>query len=109
MQSKIEQQVMGSVGAIYTARQLTSKIALEFYALVVGALVLWRLVWVHKVLTNLGLEEHGGIGAVWNYITVALEHAHLGVLLALVVCAVAAALLIKDALRSLATPRLLMR
>src|SRR5665213_2035909 len=100
MQSKIEQQVMGSVGAIYIARRLTSRVALEFYALVLGALVLWRLVWVHRILSNFFTEERFGFGATANYIFVALEHAHTAALLALGVCLIAALLLVRDALRS---------
>jgi len=103
MQSKIERQVMASVGVIYTARRLTGRVALDFYALVIAALALWKLVWVHKVLSNLAIEAHAGMPAVWNYMVVALEHAHTGVLLLLAVAICALVALCVDMARSAPT------
>lgn len=54
MQSKIEQQVMASVGAVYTARRLVSASALKLYVCVAALYGLGQLVWVSRVFENLG-------------------------------------------------------
>lgn len=59
MQSKIETQVMASVGTIYTARQLVSATALKLYVCAAATYGLVQLVWVHRVFENwakVGLE-----------------------------------------------------
>jgi hypothetical protein len=102
--SKIEQQVMASVGVIYTARMLTNATALKVYALVLSVWGIGRLVWVSKVLSNFWAVEKNGIGSVSNYLLYAVEHTHLTVQLALLVAAVAFVGLVVDAARSLSTP-----
>jgi hypothetical protein len=104
MQSRIEQQVMASVGVVYTARKLTSRIALEFYALAAAGVALWQVTWVHKVIANFANVERGGLGSMEQYISYAFLHTHLVTQAALVVAAVAAVLLIADALRALSRP-----
>ena len=59
MQSKIEQQVMASVGVIYATRQLVSTTALKLYICVLSLYGIGRLVWVSHVFenwTNVGLQ-----------------------------------------------------
>ncbi|MBX4192318.1 hypothetical protein KW798_02410, partial [Candidatus Parcubacteria bacterium] len=58
MTSKIEQQVMASVAAIYTVRQLFSRTALKLYVCAASLWGLGQLVWVSKVFENL---SHAGI------------------------------------------------
>ena|SRR6185437_5962240 len=105
MQSRIEEQVMASVGVVYTARLLFSRVALECYALAAAAVVLWQLTWVHKVFANLATVGHEGAGAVGQYLSYAFLHTHLATQLALIVALAASIALVIDAARSFATPR----
>lgn len=104
MQSRIEQRVMASVGVVYAARQLKSRIALESYALVAAGLALWQLTWVHHVVANFFAVERGGLGAILRYLVVAVEHTHALTQLTLLVAAVAGVALVVDAIRTLARP-----
>lgn len=106
MTSKIEQQVMAGVGAIYVARTLTNTTALKIYALILSVWMFGRLVWVSKVFNNFFAVEKNGFGAISNYLLYAVLHTHLAVQLTLLVAAVAFIGLVIDAVRSLATPRL---
>jgi hypothetical protein len=94
--SKIEQKVMASVGTIYTARILTGTMALEIYALVLSIWAIGRLAWVAKVFANFALVEKAGFASTANFVVSALEHAHLGVQIALVVAAAACIALVRD-------------
>jgi hypothetical protein len=105
MSTKIEQQVMASVGVIYTARTLTNVTALKVYALILSVWGIGRLVWVSKVLDNFFAVEKYGLGAISNYLLYAVEHTHLAVQLALFVAAVASVGLIIDAARSFSASR----
>ena len=98
MQSKIEQQVMASVGTIYLGRKLISSTALKFYALVVAAYALVQFTWVHKVFAN---WAHVGLAGSWQFVSYAVLHTHLPVQIALVVVAVAGISLVRDMARSL--------
>ncbi len=100
MQSKIEQQVMASVGVIYTARKLMSRTAIELYMLAVSAIALWQLVWVHKVLDNFFAVEKHGLGSTLTYLATAVGHTNLAVQFALIVAVVAFASLVTDFVRS---------
>ncbi|HEY5382947.1 MAG TPA: hypothetical protein VIJ88_00070 [Candidatus Paceibacterota bacterium] len=99
--SKIEQQVMASVGVVYTMRKLTELTALKIYALILSIWAIGRLVWVSKVFDNFFMVEKSGIGAISNYLLYAVEHTHLAVQLTLFVAALAAVSLLVDAVRSL--------
>jgi hypothetical protein len=100
--SNIERQVMASVGVMYAARTLTGSTALKLYVLILSIWAVGRLVWVSKVFTNFfGIENHG-LGAIINFAVIALEHAHTGVLVALLVALAAFISLVIDTLRSFA-------
>ena len=103
MISKIEQQVMASVGVVYTARRLVSASAFKLYATVASALALWQLVWVHRVFENWSqVGVQGSAQFVWS----AILHAHLPVQLALLVAIFAGVSLVRDLMRPSYTPRL---
>jgi aspartate/tyrosine/aromatic aminotransferase len=102
--SPIERQVMASVGAVYFARTLTGTTALKVYAFILSMWVVGRLVWVSKVFANFVMVEKGGLSAMSNFVLYAVEHAHLGVQLALLVAAVAFVSLVVEAARKLSEP-----
>lgn len=100
MTSKIEQQVMAGVGAIYIARTLTNTTALKIYALILSIWMFGRLVWVTRVLQNFFAVEKGGLGSIYSYLLYAVEHTHLAVQITLAVALVAFVGLLVDAARS---------
>lgn len=102
MQSKIEQQVMASVGTIYTTRRLTSASALKLYVCVASLWGLGQLVWVARVFENL---SRVGVEGAAQFALSAVTHAHLPVLLVLAVLAVTGASLLRDLLRLTTAPR----
>lgn len=105
MQSKIEQQVMASVGAIYATRVLASATALKIYVLAGSAWALGALVWVARVQENLSVAFHGGVGPTFGYLLSAVTSTELAVQTVLVVAVFALGSLAVDAARSLGTPR----
>jgi len=96
---------MGNVGAVYIGRALTGTRALAVYALILSVWAIGRFAWVAKVFDNFAMVERAGMGASTKFVVYALEHAHLGVQIALLVAAVAFVALIADAVRSLAAPQ----
>lgn len=104
MQSRVEQQVMASVGVIYGARLLSGRIAIELYALALSALALWQLTWVHKVFANFAGVEHGGLAAVGQYLSYAFLHTHLLTQAVLLVALAASIAFAIDAIRTLLRP-----
>jgi len=96
---------MGNVGAIYVGRALTGTRALSLYAIILSVWAIGRMAWVAKVFANFAMVERAGTGAAAKFVVYALEHAHLGVQLALLVAAVAFAALVADVLRSLGAPQ----
>lgn len=98
--SKIEQQVLASVGVIHAARRAVSATALKLYALAASVYALGILVWVSKVEENLLNVMNGGILAVGNYALFAVTHTSVAVQAALVVAALALASLAADVSRS---------
>lgn len=97
MQSKIEQQVMASVGVIYAGRTLLGATALKLYTFVAAAYALVQLTWVHKVFAN---WAHVGLAGSWQFVTYAILHTHLAVQIALVILAVMGLSLLRDAIRA---------
>ena len=97
MQSKIDQQVMASVGVIYGARKLLSLTALKLYALVASCYALVQLTWVHKVFAN---WAHVGLAGTWQFGTYAVMHTHLPVQIALAILAILGISLVRDAVRA---------
>lgn len=96
---------MASVAVIYTARKLLSRTALELYVFAASAVVLWRLVWVHKVFDNFFAVEKSGLGAMSNYLLFAIQHTNVAVQLTLLVAAVAFVALLVDFVKSASSPR----
>jgi hypothetical protein len=99
-QSKIERQVMASVGVIYTARKLTSRLALECYALALSFAGAAFFVSLPHVLQNLTQVAHGGIASIGVYFVSAVLGTKLVVQLALLVGACALIALGVDVARS---------
>ncbi len=97
MNSRIESQVMASVGTIYIARQLVSATALKLYICALSVVGLWKLVWVHRVFENF---SQVGIGNAGNFIYAALINAGVVVLVVLAVLVVAGVSLIIDFVRT---------
>ena len=103
--SKIERQVMASVGAIYLARTLTNLTALKIYALILSVWGIGRLVWVSRILDNFFAVEKHGIGSIANYLFVAVEHTNIAVQLTLFVAALALVSLVVDFVKSVTSQR----
>ncbi len=102
MTSKIEQQVMASVGVIYSARQLASVTALKLYICVLSLIGLAKLVWVARVWENF---SSAGWGNAFNFTSYAVLHTHLPVQIALAAFVVAGVWFAADILKSLTAPR----
>jgi hypothetical protein len=92
----IEQNVMGTVRAIYLARQLTSPSALKLYVCVASLWGIGQLVWVSKVFENLA-----NVGAAHSlqFMLAAVLNTDLLVQLALLAGTLAAASLFLDFVR----------
>jgi hypothetical protein len=106
MSSKIEQQVMASVGIIHTARRAVSATALKVYALVASVYALGILVWVARVEQNFNEAFHGGVDKVFAYLLAAVSHTTLAVQLVLVIATLALISLAIDLARSLTSRQL---
>lgn len=105
MQSKIEQQVMASVGVIHTARRAVSMTALKVYALVASVYALGILVWVSQVQANFLSAMNGGVLAVGNFVLTAVMHTTFVVQAVLLVAIVALVSLAIDLARTLSSQR----
>lgn len=103
MSSKIEQQVMASVGVIYVARQLVSRTALKLYVCVATLWGIGQLVWVARVFENL---SHVGINGFVHFVTVALLNTDILVQAALVIGAIAFVSLLTDLVKPVANQQL---
>lgn len=103
MQSKIESQVMASVGAIYAARRLVSATAFKLYALAASVYALGVLVWVSKIEENLLHIANGGVLAVGNFVLYAAVHTSIAVQLVLLVAMIALVSLAADIVRSVSS------
>ncbi len=101
MASKIEQQVMASVGVIYGVKQLVSATAIKLYVLGMSVWALGALVWVARVEQNFMTALRGGLPKVSVYLEVALMHTSVYVQLALLVAALAGISLLVDIIRTL--------
>lgn len=87
--TKIEQQVMASVGVIHTTRRIFSATAFKLYTLVASVYALGILVWVSRIQENLLEVMNGGVLAVGNYVLFAVTHTSIAVQAVLVVATVA--------------------
>ncbi len=93
---------MASVLAIFIARKLVGRTALKCYALALSFWGIGRLVWVGKVFENFLVASNTGLEGVSHFLLSALEHAHLGVQLSLVVVVLAGISLVLDLARAAA-------
>jgi len=105
MQSKIEQQVMASVGVIHTVRRMVSMAALKVYTVVASVYALGILVWVSEIQANLLNAMNGGVLAVGNFVLVAVLHTTFVVQAVLLVATVALVSLAVDLTRTLTAQR----
>lgn len=101
MASKIEQQVMASVGVIYGVKQLVSATAIKLYVLAASVWALGTLVWVARVEQNFATALQGGLPKTLTYLEVALTHTSLYVQLALIIAAIAGISFVIDLIRKL--------
>ena len=102
MQSKIEQQVMASVGIVYAVRQLVSATALKLYVCAFSLYGIGRLVWVSHVFEN---WANVGFQGTLQFVASAVLNTHLSVQLTLMVLIVAAFSLFLNFTRSLGASR----
>ena len=100
MRSKIETQVMASVGVLYAARQVASVTALKLYVCAASLYGLVQLVWVHRVFEN---WANVGLEGTFTFLADALLTTSLPVQLTLLVLAVAGLSLARDMARMAAT------
>lgn len=102
----IEQQVMASVGVIYTARRLTSMTAFKAYALAVSFAGIAAFVSVSNVMQNFAsVLQSGGVDRILNYVLVAVTQTTLPVQLALLMGTMALLSLAVEMVRSVTQPR----
>ena len=104
MTSKIEQQVMASVGVIYVARMLTSRLAVECYALVLSFVGAAYFVSLPNVLANFSHVAQGGLANVGTFLIAAVLGTKLVVQVAVLIGAVAFVGMVADILRSPSSP-----
>ncbi len=103
-QSKIEQQVMASVGVIYAARKLTSRFALSCYALALSFLGTAYFVSLPHVLENLTNVAGGGVGSIETFFVSAVLGTKFVVQIALLVGIGALAVMAIDLAHSSSQP-----
>lgn len=103
-QSKIEQQVMASVGVIYGARKATSRFALECYALTLSFVGAAYFVSVPNVFANFAHVAQGGLPSTATFIVAAIAGTKLIVQIAVAVGVVALVSMAIDFIRSTNTP-----
>lgn len=104
MQSKIEQQVMAGVAVVYATRKLTSRFALECYALALSFAGAAYFVSLPHVFQNLIQVEHGGVISVGVFFLTAILQTTLAVQVAVAVGAVSLTMIGADVARSAAAP-----
>lgn len=103
MKNSIEQQVMATVAVVYVARRLTSRTALELYALVVSTVGIVAFVSVSNVTANLVNAAQNGIESIVVYMVAAILGTTIVVQIALVLGVVAFLLLVSDIIKSMAS------
>ena len=98
--NKIEQKVMASVAVIFAVRQLTSRLALELYALALSFGAVGFFVSVPHVILNLESTMRGGLPSVAAFTIAAVVGTKLLVQLALILGFAGAVALFSDIVRS---------
>ncbi|MBY0472827.1 hypothetical protein K2Q00_00895 [Patescibacteria group bacterium] len=104
MQSNIEKQVMAGVAVVYTVRKLTSRFAIECYALALSFAGAAYFVSLPNVFQNLTHVTQGGVVSVGVFFLTAVLQTKLAVQVALFVAAASLVLMGVDVARSAATP-----
>jgi hypothetical protein len=99
MRSKIEQQVMASVGVVYAVRKATSRLALECYALVLSLAGTAYFVSLPHVWANFMHVANGGVLSVGTFVITAVLSTKLVVQIAVSVGAIAFILMAVDVVR----------
>ena len=105
--NSIEQQVMGSVAAVYAVRRFANPFMLKVYTLALSAVGVFAFVSLSHVGANFMAVEGHGAPAVSSFVFSAVTKTTLLVQLALVVGAIAFVSLFADALKSLRIPSFL--
>ena len=95
---------MASVGIIYTARMLTSRLALECYALVLSFAGAAYFVSLPNVVSNFGHVAQGGLVNVGAFLVAAVLGTKFVVQVAVLVGAVAFVGMLADIMRSKTSP-----
>ncbi len=104
MKSKIEQQVMAGVAVVYTTRKLTSRFALECYALALSFAGAAYFVSLPNVFENLTHVAQGGAVSIGVFFLTAVLQTKLAVQIALFIGAASLIFMGVDIARSTATP-----
>lgn len=104
MSSKIEKQVMAGVAVVYAVRKLTSRFALECYALALSFAGAAYFVSLPHVFENLTHVAQGGIVSVGVFFVSAVLQTKLIVQIAVLVGAVSLVLIGMDVARSATAP-----
>ncbi len=103
--SKIEQQVMAGVGVVYTARRLSSPLAIKLYALALSVVGLVVFVSLPHVAANFMNVARGGVGSIEGFALTAVLRTTIVVQLALGIGIFAIVSLLSDVVRSVSHPR----
>lgn len=98
MNSNIEKNIMAGVAAIYVGRKLSSRKALEAYALLASIVGIALFTSLPHVVSNLLHVESAGFPAVATFFLSAVVKTNLIVQAALLVGAIAGFLLVRDSL-----------
>ncbi|MEI7719623.1 MAG: hypothetical protein WCI89_00205 [bacterium] len=99
--TNIEQQVMGSVAAVYVARRFFNPLAIKIYALALSAVGIVAFVSLSHVGANFLAAEHSGFSAMGAFSLSAVTKTTLLVQLALAIGVLALFSLLSDAFKSL--------
>ena len=91
---------MASVAVIYAVRKLTSRTALEFYALAVSFVGIFMFVSVPHVAQNFSLIASHGLSGISTFVLSAVTHTSIMVQLTLLLGIGAVGLLLVDLVRS---------
>jgi hypothetical protein len=105
--SKIEQNVMGTVAAIYAWRLLISFTAVKLYTLIFSLIGIALLVSVPNVFENFSHVAQGGVASIWVFILSAIVGTTLLVQFALLLGTLSFISLFADAIRRRTPHRLL--
>jgi len=104
MTSKIERQVMAGVAVVYAVRKLTSRLALECYALALSFAGAAFFVSLPNVFQNLTHVAQGGVVSIGVFFVSAILQTKLVVQVAVLIATASLVLIGVDIARSAAAP-----